>query len=35
MVSDIKEFRTGKEAFVEEGGEWRLDVEWVSAGQAD
>ena len=35
MISDIEEFRTGEETFVEEGGQWCLDIEWVGAGQSN
>ena len=34
MVPDIEELGTGQEALVEEKGQWRLDIEWVGAGQS-
>ena len=34
MVPDIEEFGAGEEAFVEEGGQWRFDIERVGSSQA-
>lgn len=34
MISDIEKLRTCEKAFVEEGGQGCLDIEWVDAGQS-
>ena len=34
MIPDIEELRACEKAFVEEGGQWSLDIEWMGAGQS-